>query len=165
MRNAFARSMLVFAMLLMQFVSMPARAQPEIGDKIPPLDIELLGGRALAPETTRGKVLLVVFWATWCPLCMRELPEMQRLYQAYRKKGLQILALSLDEDEAVVAAYWKKSRFGFPVAMRSDEAREAFGSVRGTPTTVILDRSRTLRVRHVGAMGYEALERAITPLL
>lgn len=165
MRIASARLIFLVAMLLMQFSATSARAQPAIGEKIRPLEIELLDGRVLAPAATQGKVLIVVFWATWCPICMHELPEMQRLVKAYRKKGVEILALSLDEDADVVAAYWKKSRFDFPVAMRSDEARDAFGPVRGTPTTVILDRSRTLRARHIGAMGYEALEQAVTPLL
>ncbi|GAB4481952.1 MAG: hypothetical protein OHK0018_13440 [Erythrobacter tepidarius] len=160
-----ARNLLLAAFLSVQLGAVSARAQSEVGRHVQHPEYVLLDGKTLPANRTTGKVVMVVFWATWCPVCVHELPEMQRLYEAYRKKGLEIVALSLDEDAETVREFWRKAQLRFPVAMRSAAARQAFGPIRATPTTVIVDRAGVVREHHLGGMGFEALEKAVRPLL
>jgi thiol-disulfide isomerase/thioredoxin len=142
-----------------------AQAQLKPGQAVAPFDTELLDGRSLRAEALKGKVVLVVFWATWCPPCQRELPELQRLYERYRSKGFEILALSIDADRFVVEEFWKDHEYAFPVAMKAPAHTAAFGPVRGTPTLYLLDRNGVLRLARVGPLGRDKLETALKPLL
>lgn len=146
-------------------LAVASHAEPQISEPAPLLDTELVGGGALKAKELEGKVVLVVFWATWCPACARELPELQSFYSAYREKGFEILALSLDKKAADVADYWNKKGYTFPVAMRAGSVREAWGTIRFTPQLVLIDRKGIVRMKYVGAMKYEQLEAEVRPLL
>lgn len=99
------------------------------------------------------------------PDLRQELPELQRFYNAYREKGFEILALSVDKKAADASDYWKKKGYTFPLAMRAGSVREAWGSVRFTPQLILIDRKGIVRMKYVGAMKYEQLETEIKPLL
>ena len=64
---------------------------------VPEMRLTLLDGRPVTLEQLRGKVVLVNFWATWCPYCRHEMPDMERFYRDYRERGFEILALSQDD--------------------------------------------------------------------
>lgn len=146
-------------------LAVASRAEPQINEPAPLLDVELVGGGLLKAKELEGKVVLVVFWATWCPACARELHELQRFYDAYRGKGLEILALSLDKKAADVADYWSRKGYTFPIAMRAGSVREAWGAVNFTPQLVLIDRKGIVQLNYVGALKYEQLEAAVRPLL
>jgi peroxiredoxin len=100
----------------------------------------LEGGR-LGLADFRGRVVLLNFWATWCPPCVTELPAMERLHQRHLARGFTVLAVSLDTLGApAVAAFVRERGLTFPVGLdpASDVAR-AYG-VRALPTTALLDR-------------------------
>jgi thiol-disulfide isomerase/thioredoxin len=143
----------------------PATAAVAEGDARPAIEYTTIDGATIGPETHAGKVVLTVFWATWCPVCMRELPEFERLHQAYREDGFEVVALSVDEDSAVVREYLQRARLGFVVAMRTAELKSAWGPVQGTPLLFLSDRSGQVRVRHLGAADNVLLEQDIKRLL
>jgi peroxiredoxin len=155
------------ALLIMAFglFSLTVRADLDTGDDAPRLDIELIDGRTLAAGALDGKVVVYMFWATWCPICVGELPDYQKLYSAYSARGLEIAALSLDEDAGKVAKFWNGNGYTFPVAMRSDAARYGFGNIKGTPTTFIVDRKGKVAYKHLGGMPDGELEKWIKALL
>jgi hypothetical protein len=93
------------------------------------------------------------------------LPEVQRLYRALRDKGLEVVALSIDENPGEVREFWRKRAYSFPVAMRSDAFFDHYGRVSTTPMFYIVDRHGTLRYRVAGTMGVEKLETLLKPLL
>lgn len=142
-----------------------AQAQARVGEPVPAFDTRLLDGKSLPAAALQGKTVLVVFWATWCPSCQRELPELQKLYDRHRAKGLEILALSVDADSFTVEEFWKDHDYGFPAAMRAPQHTKAFGAIRGTPTLFLIDRKGVLRLAHIGAMGMGMLEAKLLPLL
>jgi peroxiredoxin len=142
-----------------------AQAQARVGEPVPDFDTRLLDGKSLPAAALKGKAVLVVFWATWCPSCQRELPELQKLYEKYRSRGFEILALSVDADAFTVEEFWKDHDYGFPVAMRAPQHARAFGGIRATPTLFILDRQGVLRMAHIGALGLQKLEAKLLPLL
>jgi cytochrome c biogenesis protein CcmG, thiol:disulfide interchange protein DsbE len=131
----------------------------------PELDVRLLSGKLLKAKELRGKVVMNVIWATWSPAARMELPEVQRLYRALRDKGLEVVALSIDENPGEVREFWRKRAYSFPVAMRSDAFFNHYGRVSTTPMFYIVDRQGTLRYRVAGTVGPEKLEALLKPLL
>ena len=120
------------------------------------------GPRALADW--RGQVVLVNFWATWCPYCRHEMPDMERFYRDYRSQGFDILALSLDETQAEVDGFMREEGYTFP-AYLSAGASHGFGDVSRLPTSFIIDRQGVIRHKITGQVHYARLEKYILPLL
>lgn len=140
-------------------------AQAREGDARPAVDIELFDGRVLAASTLRDKVVLHVFWATWCSVCIVEMPQLQALHSAYAARGFEVIALSLDSSTDDARTYWRSHDFRFPAAMRTRELRSAFGDLHGTPTFVLSDRKGIVRVRRTGTFEPGELERLLVGLL
>jgi thiol-disulfide isomerase/thioredoxin len=131
----------------------------------PELDVRLLSGKLLKAKDLRGKVVVNVIWATWSPAARMELPEIQRLYREHRDKGLEVVALAIDEKPGEVREFWRKRDYTFPVAMRSDAFFDHYGRVSTTPMFYIVDRHGTLRYRIAGPVGPEKLAELLKPLL
>jgi thiol-disulfide isomerase/thioredoxin len=131
----------------------------------PPLLVRLTDGRMLNLADLRGKVVLVNFWATWCPYCRHEMPAMQRFYQDYKDKGFELLALSQDEDAAKVFQFLRDEGYSFPVAMEAPGTSAAFGGVTKLPTSFVIDKHGMVRKKISGQMHYARLEELVLPLL
>jgi peroxiredoxin len=102
-----------------------------------------LDGKTYSLASLRGKVVLLNFWATWCPPCRKEMPDMEALYHRFEKKGLVILAVS-EEDRETVAGFLGKQNYSFPILLDPDrKANDAFG-VDGIPKSFIFDRQGKL---------------------
>ena len=144
---------------------LPAVAAVVEGDPLPQVEMIALDGAMLSPAQYQGKVVLTVFWATWCHVCMRELPEFQVLYEKHRSAGFEVVALSVDENPADVAEYLTRAKLTYAVAMRTAELKSAWGPVQGTPLLFLSDRAGVVRIRHLGAADGATLESDIKRLL
>lgn len=113
----------------------------------------------------RGKVVLVNFWATWCPYCRHEMPAMQSFYQDYRARGFEIVAFSEDESQGEVDAFMAKNGYTFLAPLAPAGSSEAFGGVSRLPTSFIIDRNGVIRHRIAGQVHYGRLENLVLPLL
>jgi len=126
----------------------------------------LLDGRAISLEQLKGKVVMVNFWATWCPTCKAEMPQWQKFYDAYKNKGFELIALSIDDDEKVLRQVSKERGFSFPIAWRwDDKADDNFGDIIGTPTLYVVDRNGKVAWMKRGRVSYAQLQEVIDPLL
>ncbi len=157
------RKILLIAALL--FAPVAAQAQVKTGQTVPQFDTLLLDGKTLSAQALKGKAVLVVYWATWCPPCQRELPELQALYEKHRDKGFEILALSIDVNKFTVEEFWKDHDYKFPVAMIAPAHTQALGKVKATPTLHLIDREGKLNLVRLGPMGQAKLEARLLPLL
>ena len=137
----------------------------EIDQPAPELDVRLLSGKVLKAKDLRGKVVINMIWATWSPAARMELPEIQRLYRAHHEKGLEVVALSIDENVGEVREFWRKRGYSLPVAMRSDAFFEHYGRVSTTPMFYVVDRQGVLRHRIAGPIAADKLEALLNPLL
>ena len=131
----------------------------------PPLLVTLTDGRLLSLADLRGKVVLVNYWATWCPYCRHEMPAMQRFYQDYKNKGVEVLALSQDDDVAKVRQFLREEGYSFPVAMDVPGSSAAFGGVTKLPTSFVIDKRGMVRKKISGQVHYARLEALVLPLL
>ena len=142
------------------------QALPQKGYLAPALEGVTLSGSPVRLEDLKGKVVLVNFWATWCPPCRLEMPAMQALYTRYHDQGFAILAVNLQEQDDQMSAFVDEMGLTFPVVIdRAGDLSSAY-RVTSLPTTFIVDREGIIRDRIVGGPLAEALiESKITPLL
>ena len=131
----------------------------------PEMKAVLLDGRQVSLEQLRGKVVLVNFWATWCPYCRHEMPDMDRFYGDYRAQGFEILALSQDDAPEPVRQFMAKEGYHFPAAMAQPEQAASLGGVSRLPTSFIIDRQGRVRHKISGQVHYARLEGLVKPLL
>ncbi len=153
------------AALLLGICSLTAHADLEEGQAAPRLDTVLIDGKILTSRQTEGKVVVQLFWATWCPICASELPGFQKLHDTYKSRGLEIIAVSLDRNPGEVTEFLRANGYTFPVAMRSDDLRQGYGRIVGTPTLYLIDRKGTVRLKHLGHMTYDELKEQVKALL
>ncbi|HHH43951.1 MAG TPA: TlpA family protein disulfide reductase [Gammaproteobacteria bacterium] len=109
-----------------------------------------------SPGRYRGKVVMVNFWATWCPPCRRELPSMEALYQVFRDDGFTVLAINQWESPDHVFAYMGQLDVepSFPILFDRDSAVSQRYGVKGLPTTVLIDRRGRVVYRAVGGRDF-----------
>lgn len=155
----------VLAVALLLFALVPAQAEIVPGQRSSWPAIKDIDGNAHDPSVFLGRTVVVVFWATWCPLCRTELPEIKRFHAAFPGKEVEVLALSLDDSPLEVRDYLRRARLPFRVAMQTPAIGKFFGQVDAIPTTLVFDRHGVLRFRHVGAIDAEQLRRVTAPLI
>ena len=102
-----------------------------------------LEGHEWSRVDLRGKVVLLNFWATWCPPCVKEMPDLEALYKKYEKKGLVVLSLS-DENEATVRHYLEQRSYDYPIATDPTGRWNKAFEVDGIPKTFVYDREGKL---------------------
>jgi len=146
----------------------PAPMVPAIRGK-PAAAFELpdIKGQTRKLADFKGKVLLVNFWATWCGPCLIELPWFVEFQKQYGPQGLEVLAISLDEDAAkVVPPFVEKHNFStLTVLLGDDDTPELFGGLLGLPTTFMVDREGKYYSKHQGLVGKDEIEMEILELL
>ncbi len=115
-------------------------------------DVQLLDGRTLKADQLNANVVVVQIWASWCPFCAAQNPHVQKLHDAYGKRGLTVLAYSIDRTEQAAKDYLAKRSYTFPVAMRTPEVDQWFGRNRTLPETYVVDASGKVVFVHRGEM-------------
>jgi cytochrome c biogenesis protein CcmG, thiol:disulfide interchange protein DsbE len=137
------------------------------GDFVAPaFALNTLDGEPVSLDGLRGRVVLVNFWATWCPPCRIEMPGFQRVYEDRRDEGFVVLGLSTDRGgEGVVRGFLSDRDLTFPVAMATGEVVRDFGGVRALPTSFLIDREGRIRQEIRGYFAEPALRMAVNHLL
>jgi thiol-disulfide isomerase/thioredoxin len=144
-----------------------AKLKQNLGIGKPPKDftVKTLDGKDFTLSKTKGKVLLIDFWATWCGPCVKEIPALKKYYDQFKPKGFEIIGVSLDKKKDKLTGYIKKETLKWPVSFSGkgwgDDTAKLYG-VRSIPSTWLLDKKGNLR--HFGLRG-EALAKAIQTLL
>ncbi len=117
-----------------------------------------LDGRKISSADWKGKVVIVNFWATWCPPCRAEIPDLIALQNKY-KDQLQIVGISEDEDPPATVKKWAADHgMNYPIVMSTDALRKTFPGVAALPTSFIVDRQSKVVMRHVGMLQSETTE-------
>lgn len=117
-----------------------------------------MDGQEVSLEKLRGQVVLINFWATWCPPCRREMPSLQRLWQKLEKSGLKIVAVNVGEDADTVLSFMGTLDDSptFPVVFDKDSAVLRAWPVRGLPTTFLIDKKGRIVYRAIGGREFDS---------
>ncbi|MEE8326612.1 MAG: TlpA disulfide reductase family protein [candidate division NC10 bacterium] len=139
---------LVFLMVLPVWGQHPA---PEVDHVAPDFTLPDLEGNQISLSTYKGRVVLLNFWATWCPPCRLEMPTMEKAYRKYRDKGFEVVAVSVDAGpKSSVKSFLREFGLSFQVLLDPD--METLRAYRGfsLPMTVVIDRQGVIRSRELG---------------
>ena len=142
------------------------RAEPVAPAAAPAWKLVALDGKPVTSDQFKGKVVVIDFWATWCPPCRAEIPGYVELQKKYGKDGLVIVGASLDQaGPEVVKKFVEKYGVSYQIVMGDDDVFRAFGGGESIPMTVIVDRAGNIRDRKVGAVPAADYEKVVKSFL
>ncbi|MFZ6864409.1 peroxiredoxin family protein [Undibacterium sp. Ji67W] len=134
---------------------------------IPDVTFTNLKGEKISAQSLRGKVVMVNFWATSCSTCVAEMPKMISTYNQYHAQGLEYVAVAMSYDPAnYVLNYAETRQLPFQVALDVDgRLAQAFGEVKMTPTTFVIDKQGNILKRYLGQPSFDELHGIIEKAL
>lgn len=162
MRQLKVRKGIIIAVALLALVGIAAllllRPTPA-----PQPTVTALSGQSLPLASLKGKVVLINFWATSCPGCVKEMPDLAALYQNNRAAGFEVVAVAMQYDPPeYVRNFTREKALPFTVALDADgSASQAFGGVKLTPTSFLIDRRGNLVQQFIGEPDFAALDAVI----
>lgn len=170
-RRAFAKkwtpsplTLILLGLIAYLWFRPPAEVSEE-NRAVPPWQATLPDGRSVSSASLKGKVVLVNFWATWCPYCRKEKPVIDSFWQDYRNRGFEVISISVDDPPQKIAAWMRDKGYTFMAAPTNASVAAAFGSVTSVPTSFIVDADGHVRHKIAGQMHYPRLEKLVVPLL
>jgi len=138
----------------------------------PAFTLKNMDGKDFSLAQVKGKVIILDFWATWCPPCRREIPHFVELQNQFGSKGLQVIGVSVDQEGwGVVKPFMAEQGVNYPVLMYTEEVYNAYQQLlpsdqRGSiPFTFVLDRQGQIRAQFVGYRDQATFQAALQPLL
>lgn len=151
-------------------IKTPPPTRPEITPRPgPDFTLRAFNGQMLSLSDFRGKVVVLNFWASWCTPCKQEMPNLQRIWEEFRSRGVVVVGVDVVDDVEDAAAFLKALKITYPNVYDPGQARMIAYQVTALPTTIFLDRQMRIRGRYVGGYlgeeGHRELREQILALL
>lgn len=158
---------MVAAVALLVWASHRRSSAPRQPNLRPAPDFSLtdLSGHPLTLAANRGKVVILDFWATWCEPCKTEIPHFIDMQNRYAGQGLQVIGISMDDDEKPVREFQQQFKMNYVVAMGSARLAQSYGGILGLPITFVIDRQGRIYKRHIGQTEPSVIEGEVRKLL
>lgn len=122
-------------------------------------------GEEISSESSRGKVALIVYWATWCAPCLEEIPSLIALRDEFGPQDVDIIGVSLDQPSKEIDTFVSARDINYKIVRNTESLDKAFGPIRYIPTIVVLDRNGRVQQRYTGLVGKNVLQDQIETLL
>lgn len=133
-----------------------AEAGTEIGNKAPDFSLMNLNGQEVNLSDYRGQKVFLNFWASWCPPCRKEMPDMEKLYEEYGSE-IAVLAVNIGESKSTAANFMMENNLDLPVLLDQNKRTAQNYLVRAIPTTYILDADGIIIEKTFGALSYQSM--------
>lgn len=123
-------------------------------------------GTVIDSKNLKGKVLLINFFATWCPPCRQEIPDLIEFQEKYGDQGFSVIGISTDQGgPELLKKFIKKMKINYPIVLAAAETPHDFGNIIGIPTNFLINRSGKIVSRYDGYVDHELLGKSIKALL
>lgn len=142
-----------------------ATTAAKVGDAAPDFARADLAGRQVHLADYRGKLVLLNFWATWCPPCRKEMPLFSKWQRDYGAQGLQVVGISMDDDVTSVKQLLAQRPVQYPIVMGDAKLGEQFGGVLGLPLSFLIDAEGRIVARYQGESDLAIMEAKLKELL
>ncbi|NNK14087.1 MAG: TlpA family protein disulfide reductase [Desulfofustis sp.] len=145
--------------------------QPYVGDvkaapQMPSFELEdVVSGDPISSSSFQGKSLLITFWATWCPPCIQEIPNLIKLQNEYGANGFSVVAISVDQEKGVVQKMVNRKEINYPVMMADKAVTRDFGGVYGIPTSFLVSKKGTVVKRYSGFIPHSVLVKDLQQII
>jgi peroxiredoxin len=137
----------------------------QIGKPLGDFSLTDINGKTVSLSDYAGQVVLINAWATWCPPCKAEMPDLNTYYQAHQGEGFVILAINAGDSASVAAAFANQKGLAFPVLLDPNMHLLTSLGVQSFPTSILVSADGVVKTIHVGMFTPETLEAEITPYL
>jgi cytochrome c biogenesis protein CcmG/thiol:disulfide interchange protein DsbE len=144
--SVFAGGLLLAAFLL---TAPPAFAVLQKGEPAPPIKVSTTAGQPVTLANYKGYVLVLDFFATWCPPCKESIPHLVELNRKYGKQGLQTLGMSVDDSAQVLKDFAAAKKLNYPLAQGDEELQTEYG-LRSIPTIFIINKKGIVAEKYMG---------------
>lgn len=142
-----------------------AQRPPRSPDAMPDFELQDLSGRPVRLSDYAGKAVLINFWATWCPPCKAELPDLVELQRTHGGDRFTVIGVSLDQTGVSgVTDFVKEHGLNFPILMGNEDVVIQYGNFRGIPTSFLLNAEHELERKYTGLVTRKMLETDLTRL-
>lgn len=147
-------------LLLVVFLGCSRPGKPAVeGNPAPDFTLNTLSGELVKLSELKGQVVLVNFWASWCPPCREEIPSMMRLNAAMAGKPFRMLCISIDDGGKVaVEEFFRKSGFSLPALLDTDKRASKLYGITGVPETFVINKQGVILKKVVGGMEWDSPE-------
>lgn len=132
-----------------------------VGELAPDFTLVDLEDNQVSLSDFRGKTVFVNFWATWCPPCRAEMPEMEAVYQEYKDKGVVMIGVDIRETKEEVLQYVQEGGYSWIFVLDTTGEVTTNYKIQAIPTSFFLDREGTIRAVNIGAMTKRTMEAAL----
>ena len=150
----------------------PAESSRELGFSpatvnyaAPTLSLMDVNGTQVSLKDYRGQLILVNHWATWCPPCKAEMPDLETYFKAHKDEGFTLIGISAGDTQEQVAEFTQAYGITFPMWLDPQESALAAFKTMNLPSSFVIDASGTVRLAWSGAISLENLEKFVTPLI
>ncbi|MCL4493144.1 MAG: TlpA family protein disulfide reductase [Nitrospirae bacterium] len=128
-----------------------AGSKPAIHERAPEFSLEDISGKKVHLSDFREKVVLVNFWASWCPPCKMEIPGFQKIYETYKDKGFTVIGIATDD---VPPSFMKSMGMTYPVVLADDKVISDYGNISGIPASFLVGRDGRI-IKKIMGMYFE----------
>ncbi len=135
-----------------------ARPPPPVGSRLALPDLPLLDGSTIRPADLSGQVVVLYWWASWCPFCAVQSPLIDQLQRAHRGSGLRVVGLSIDKKPEDASAYLARKGYTFASAWVTPAIAQSLPKPKGLPVTVVLGRDGRIVFSEAGQLFAEDIE-------
>ncbi len=131
----------------------------------PDFTLVSIKGDTIKLSNYKGKVVILDFWATWCPPCKEEIPHFKKLFAEKGEEGLVVIGIVVNDELAEVKKFVNKNAVNYPIVMGTAQIEKAYGGINAIPTTFLIGKDMTIRQKVVGYREFSFFQKEVEKLL